>query len=176
MDIPGLGHVTFDADYDGYLSAPLPVPALGGAACSVAVMGYDDDEAPEDFHAAIDAFLTLDASVLESAALPIFQYYQDVKDLVGDDQGLVPISGPDEIWQHIRPGTEVTVERNDRAGDRQVYVSIECECAWEPEHGLQIVLRGGRSVTKVGPFDGHLTNADASGRDVLADVVYLAAG
>jgi hypothetical protein len=40
--------------------------------------------------------------------------------------------------------------------DQRVYVSVECECDWEPEHGLQIVFRDGATVTKVGPYDGHV--------------------
>lgn len=41
------------------------------------------------------------------------------------------------------------------------------------EHGLQIVFRGRHTVSKVGPFDGHLTNADAFGREGLDSVVYV---
>ena len=44
--------------------------------------------------------------------------------------------------------------------------------AWEPEHGLNIVFRDGRTVTRVGPYEGHLTNSSAYGRDDLDDVVY----
>ena len=56
------------------------------------------------------------------------------------------------------------------------YVSVECECDWEPEHGLQIVFRDGRTVTKVGPYNGHLTNNSAYGRQDLDDVVYQRPG
>jgi hypothetical protein len=160
MEIPGLGPMTVDADLGNYVSALLPVPALGGALCRFVVVGYDDDDAKGDFQEAIGAFLGLDESALKFASVPIFEYYLDVKTELGDDD-LVSIAGADDVWHHVWPGGEVTVEREDVHGDRQVYVSVECECAWEPEHGLQIVLRGGRSVTKVGPFDGQLTNASA---------------
>ncbi|WP_420847686.1 DUF6985 domain-containing protein [Natronosporangium hydrolyticum] len=60
----------------------------------------------------------------------------------------------------------------DPGRDQRVYVSIECECAWEPEHGLQIVFRDGAAVTKVGPYDGHLTNSAAYADDTLDGVVY----
>jgi hypothetical protein len=60
----------------------------------------------------------------------------------------------------------------DRRRGRQAHVSVECECDWEPEHGLQIVVRDGAAVTKVGPFDGHLTNAAAYANDALHDVIY----
>jgi hypothetical protein len=49
---------------------------------------------------------------------------------------------------------------------------LECECDWEPEHGLQIVFRDGREVTKVGPYDGHLTNSAAYANDDLDGIVY----
>jgi hypothetical protein len=68
-------------------------------------------------------------------------------------------------------GGEFHVDRS--ADDGQVYVSIECACTWEPEHGLQLVFRGGRTVSKVGPFDGHLTNASAFGRHDLGGAVYV---
>lgn len=54
-----------------------------------------------------------------------------------------------------------------------VTASAECECSWEPEHGLQLVFRGGRTISKVGPFDGHLTNTSAFGREDLAGIVYV---
>jgi hypothetical protein len=66
--------------------------------------------------------------------------------------------------------------QRDRSGGGRMYVSIECECDWEPEHGLQIVLRDGRTVSKVGPYDGHLTNQSAYGRDDLAELVYCRIG
>ncbi|MFE3328712.1 DUF6985 domain-containing protein [Streptomyces sp. NPDC059176] len=162
--------MTADADYGGYRSMPLPVPVLGDILCQVVVVAYDDDQAKNDFHSAISAFLALDEFVLKSASLPIFQYYQDVQITLGDED-LVSITDPEDVWRHIKLGDEVTVER-DAHGDRLVYVSVECECAWEPEHGLQLVLCAGRSVTKVGPFDGHLTNASAYDNEALAGVVY----
>ncbi|MFA1544590.1 DUF6985 domain-containing protein, partial [Actinomadura monticuli] len=50
--------------------------------------------------------------------------------------------------------------------------SLECECDWEQEHGLQMVFRDVRTVTKIGPCDGHLTNSAAWGDDSLDGIVY----
>ena len=168
VEIPGLGQVTPDSD-GWYRSEAVTIPALGDATCHVLVNGYDDDPAAEDFHDAIAGFLALDESVVRAAAPSIFEYYQDIAAELPDD---VPaISSPNEVWRHVRPGSDVVVER-DRLHDRHVYVSVECECSWEPEHGLQIVLRDGRTVTKVSPYDGQLTNAAAYGCDDLEGVVY----
>nr|WP_240742158.1 hypothetical protein [Micromonospora zingiberis] len=73
-------------------------------------------------------------------------------------------------WAYIHP-VEIALDR-DGFHDQHVYVTAECNCDWEPEHGLQIILRDGRAVTKVGPYDGHLTNAAAFNRDDLEGVVY----
>ncbi|MFB7919427.1 DUF6985 domain-containing protein [Streptomyces sp. NPDC056061] len=175
MEIPGLG--TVEDDGDSYTSDPITVRVLDDAECQFLVVGYDEDDAQEDFHTAIDAFLALGASALRAAAPFVFAYYQDVRSRLvelGIDP-VVTIDGPDDVWDHVEFGWEVTVER-DWSGDRQVCLSSESSCAWEREHGLQIVFRGGRTVTKVGPFDGHLSNASAYGRDDLADVVYHRAG
>jgi len=172
MEIPGLGLMTVAADVGDYVSSPLAIPVFGGAPCRFVVAGYDVDDAKVDFETAINAFLGLDESALKSASVPVFQYYLDVKAEVGDDEDFVSVADPDDVWSHVRPGGEVSVQREDTHGDRQVYVSVECDCAWEPEHGLQIVFRRGCSVSKVGPFDSHLTNVSAFDRADLVDVVY----
>lgn len=167
VEIPGLGPVTVDGEW--YRSEAVTIPALGNATCHLILDGYDDDPARQDFHDVIAAFLALDESIVKAAAPSIFQYYQDV---ASECPGDVPvISHPDEVWQHIHPGNEIFVQR-DSFVDHHVYVSVECECSWEPEHGLQIVLRDGRTVTKIGPYDGHLTNAAAYASDDLEGVIY----
>jgi hypothetical protein len=40
------------------------------------------------------------------------------------------------------------------------------------EHGLQIVLRNGLEVNKLGMYDGHLTNSDAFADPALEDTIY----
>lgn len=127
MEIPGLGPVTVDADFGDYVSPSLPVPVFGNALCRFVVAGYDDDDAKVDFETAISAFLGLDESALRSASVPVFQYYLDVKAEVGGEEDFVSIAGPDDVWLHVRPGGEVTVQREDAHGDRQVAVSNRTE-------------------------------------------------
>ena len=159
MEIPGLGAVTED-DYEGLASAPIPVPVLGGAPFVFHVEGYEDDPAPEDFHEAIKAFLALTSSDLDEAAVGVFQYYRHMGEVFGDGLDDFPrIAGPDDVWDHVTfKGHDIAVSR-DGEGE-PVYVSLEAKCAWEVEHGLQVVFRRGARVTKVGPYDGHLTNTD----------------
>jgi hypothetical protein len=82
-----------------------------------------------------------------------------------------------DVWSHVRFGEKFIVRRRTVAdAEHGVYLSLTCKCDWEPEHGLQLVLRDGRAITKIGEYDGHLTNADAYGNSALADVVYTRDG
>ncbi len=170
MTFPRLGTLSHDDSLNCYTSDPVPVPVLGNHPCTFTLDGYADDAAPADFHAAVGHFLDAAPAVLAAAAADVFAYCQDCADWWDDADGPPPRS-PGDVWRHVRLGTEPHVSRR-RGGDRGVYVSVECNCDWEPEHGLQIVFRNGQRVNKVGPFDGHVTNADAYGNGGLADVVY----
>jgi hypothetical protein len=145
----------------------MAIPVLGGEICRIVVDGsYDGDPAPADFHAAIANFRSIGEDVLKQAAPFVFRYYQDCA-----AEGITPvtIASPADVWRHVRFGSEVHVGR----GERAIYVSLECECDWEEEHGLNIVFKNGLVVNKVGSFDGHDTNSHAFGEAALEDVVYV---
>lgn len=172
MNIPGLGIVTMDSELGWYYSEPIAVPVLNGKVCRIAVEGYDEDPKQEDFHAAIASFLSIAPTVLQNSEPHIYRYYEDAKkdaDFYGDD--FVKIESPQDVWKHIDLGDEPTVSRRGY-GDKGIYISLECNCDWEDEHGLQIVFKNGLIVNKIGQYDGHLTNADAFGDESLEDVVY----
>lgn len=165
LDIPGFGRVWSDGS-GLYVSAPISVKVLSGERCEISVEGYDGDEDQEAFHGAIANFLSIEPPVLDEAESSIFQYYQDCSSYVPE----LTIRSPDEVWRYIEFG-DVMVSR-DLSGDRGIYVSIACRCDWEEEHGLQIVFRNGAEVNKVGPYDGHLTNAAPYADPALQEVVY----
>ena len=109
---------------------------------------------------------------MKSAEPHIFRYYKDmIRYWEPDDDGYVVIDSPGDVWKHVQLGDEPRFSRNlfDNKG---VYVSLECNCDWEPEQGLQIVFRNGDTVCKVGQYDGHLTNASAYGDPSLGNVIY----
>jgi hypothetical protein len=172
MKIPGLGAVT--NSHGSYHSEPIPVPVLGGKLCTVIVYGYDGDLNMSEFHTAISNFLSIGPEVLRNAEKEIYRYYKDMFDILSSelDEEFVIIETQSEVWKHICIGNSPVVSRRPY-GDKSVYVSLECECAWEEEHGLQIVFKNGLKVNKVGPFDGHLTNSDAYADDSLEEVLYV---
>lgn len=170
MDFPGIGKLT-GKDSSWLESDPVPVRMLAGQLCRFLMVDYADDDAKGDFHAAVSQFLALGPEVLVEASETVFRYYKDYEEqwLKG---GHEPVRTPADIWKHVKLGSCSTVGRRP-AGEKGVYISIECECDWEPEHGLEVVLKGGQRVTKVGPFDGHSSNADAFGNPAFEDTVYV---
>jgi hypothetical protein len=170
MEIPGLGEVTKDEQFGWYYSKPMPVPMFSGKHCRIVLEGYDEDERKGDFHVAISNFLSGSPAVLREADNPLFCYYRDFEELWLED-GNRPIKSANELWQHVRLGGEPMVSRRSH-GDEGIYISIECGCDWEREHGLQIVLRNGLGVNKLGGFDGHLTNSDAYDDESLENAIY----
>ncbi|KRC21707.1 hypothetical protein [Acidovorax sp. Root219] len=172
MNIPGIGEFTPDEDVGGYASEPIEVPMLGNQECTIFLEGYDDDDKPEEFLAAVRKLLAADVSVLEAVQQELFRYCEDVNSQRDpSDEDYLAIDSPEAVWDCIEFGDELYVTRRPH-GDQGIYVSIECSCDWEPEHGLQIVLKNGERVTKVGMFDGHLSNADSYADAALENVVY----
>jgi len=162
IEIPGLGKVTKDEQFGWYVSEPRPIAALNGQVCRVILDDYDSDPNKEDFHVAIANFLSIDASVLKAAETDMVSYH---------DAHAADLKTPSEVWNRLRLGTEPTVKRRPY-GDKGIYISVECGCDWEDEHGLEIVFKNGLKVNKLGPYDGHCTNSDAWDKDSLEDVVY----
>ena len=171
MEIPGLGKCEFDEQYECYRSEPISLPVLNGAKCSILLEGYEGDPIVEEFHEAITNFLTAGREVLTASEPHIFKYYLDIKENIELEDDFPSISQPSEIWNFIHLGKEAIVGRRPY-GDKSIYISFECNCDWEPEHGLQIVFKNGAFVNKVGPYDGHLTNSDAYADNTLENVVY----
>jgi hypothetical protein len=159
-------------DADPPTTHRVPIAALGGQVVDIL---RDADcargEHAESIDQAIKNFIALEPSALSEAEEHIFRYYLDCKsDSDPGEPGHVEIASAQDVWKHIQFGFEATVGR--RTKDSAVYVSLECNCDWEPEHGLQLVFRDGRRVNKVGPFDGHVTNSDAYADPRLENVIY----
>ena len=172
IEVPFLGGLEKD-QFDNWLrSKPIPVKVLGGGQFEFILEGYEKDEIKEDFHQAIENFLSIDEKVLKESENYIYQYYKDIfVQLVPGDDWYIEIERPEKVWKHIQFGNTPIVTRRPY-GDKDIYISLECSCDWEQEHGLQIVFKQGLRVNKVGPYDGHLTNSDAYANEKLENVIY----
>ncbi|HEY1816608.1 MAG TPA: hypothetical protein VGG74_29880 [Kofleriaceae bacterium] len=138
-------------------------------------LNYEVEADAPDVRAALGRLRKADRALLRAAERHIARYCKDVlTHLDAGDRPAIELRRVGDVWKHVQLGFELGVSRRSR-GDAEdgVYFSLECNCDWDVEHGLQLVIRDGRAVTKVGAFDGHVTNSDAYADRSLAGVVYV---
>lgn len=172
ISITGLGEFSQN---DGTLESnkTFEVPVFQNHSCSIVLKDYmqeNETGKQEMINCALN-LLGCNESVLRDAATHVFKYYKYFCE-IADDSSLPKIRNAAAVWKHVEFGSSIIIQRRS-FGDKGLYASLECECDWEPEHGLQIVLKEGKRITKVGPYDGHLTNSDAYDDPKFEDVVYV---
>lgn len=170
MQIPLIGRVTKHPELSGILvSQSVAVPIFGGQPCVFGLMGYERDPQQHEYHAAIANFLAASPDVLRTADLELKYYYQDIPQPFWRWFRFSPAAK--KLWQSVQFGKTVYVQRRP-AGDRGIYITVDCEFGAAVEDGLYLVFKNGSSLTKLGPFDGHLTNAEAFADSAFENVVY----
>lgn len=174
IEDPLLGTLKLDEKFNWHVSNKVKVPFLGNQACTFTFERFADDPNPEDFHAAVKATLEATPEVLTAVEKYVIKYCDSMLEYLEDDeQESLKRKKPSDVWKHVKFGSALFVRRRAK-NDKEdgVYVTLECNCDWEQEHGLQLVLRDGKRITKLGPYNGHLTNSDAYADKKLAGVVY----
>ncbi|MES2103027.1 MAG: hypothetical protein V4634_03350 [Pseudomonadota bacterium] len=162
MQIAQLGKLSKDEELDDWLvSAPVAVPYLGGMELEFVLEGMDGDAQPQEFAAAVASFLAKDKAEQALAAPHILETYHSAVAEMAPEKPACVINSASEAWQHVQP-EEVRVCRRQQ-GDRKVYVQLVADCDWDHEHGLQLVFRDGRDLSRVSLFDDYLTYSDAFG-------------
>ncbi|MEL7061196.1 MAG: hypothetical protein AAGN46_14335 [Acidobacteriota bacterium] len=166
-----LGDITLDPEEECFVSAPRPIASLGDSMIRFIFEEIDseDDGLPPEYDTAIGNFLVLPSDCTDGLRPHLWAYYREVA-----AQGLDDIEAiePDaDILDSIEFGTDAALVPD--SDETEIYLSFECDCDWEEEHSLQITLRNGEQIAKVGPYDGHVNNADAYDRPELKDVVYV---
>lgn len=161
MEIPLLGQLSPHPDIPEWLvSQPVAIRYFDGLQLAFTLDGLEASD-ESDTREAIESFLKLD-SVDRIAASPyVFKNYQQIASVLRKEDIGCEIAAEIDVWKHVRP-TEIFVSRRNR-GSRAICIQILAECDWEPEHGLQIIFRDGRVLSRVSAQDGHLTHADAHG-------------
>ena len=92
----------------------------------------------------------------------VYQNFEKIRNEVDYpywSDSLRQINSSEEIWSFINPlGISITRRPYET---KDIFIDISCNCEWEQEHGLQLVFRQGKKLTRVSQIDGHLTDADA---------------
>lgn len=172
MESQTLGTLLFDTERECRKSTTVKVAALGNIECTFIFpeLDQDADVFPKEFETAVRNFLRLPDGWLENCSQYLWEYYRDMIELIGEED-IEPIEDDDDILTKIELESEFEVRWD--CDENDVYVSLGGGCDWEIEHGLQITLRTGSVLAKVGDYDGHVSNADAYDREDFNNVVYV---
>lgn len=162
VNIELLGDLSPDERFPDWLvSEPVQVSLFGGVTLKFTLEGVAEDPKPHEFAVAVRNFLALGPQDRRAATLYVFENYQRNAADWGLESDVPRLRTPDDVWPCVHPA-EIRVSRRHRR-DQGIYVQANAECAWEPEHGLQLVYRHGNVFCRVSEQDGHLTHTDALG-------------
>jgi hypothetical protein len=160
---PLLGELAWNDRLGWWECDSLAIPMFGGVSVQVTLTPDAADRAiSPDMDEAAAAMLALDPEALQFIVPHLWQNYRDCTEMLSEED-FPQIADNEDILGYVRP-SNVAFERND---DGRVYLSLECNCDWEIEHGLQLVLQDGRRWVKVSNYDGHLTDGHAYAKELL---------
>ena len=164
-----LGQLTQNETFsDWWKSKAFKIPFFDDNELSIIFMDFEPDHDTtflQEADQALTNFFVLNSADRNSISDLAYKNCMDFLDAVGFDEADKPlrkIKDKNEIWKFIHP-SEIYVTRRPYK-EQDMYVTVACECDWEQEHGLQLVFRQGRKLTRISDQDGHLTEADAYGK------------
>jgi hypothetical protein len=164
-----LGQLTQDNNFeDWWKSEALEIPFFDNKRLPIIFMDFEPDHDTtflQEADQALTNFFKLnlaDRNSISELAYKNCTDFLDAVDFDDVDQSLREIKDKNEIWKFIHPSEIYVTRRHYKEQD--MYVQIACGCDWEQEHGLQLVFRQGKKLTRISDQDGHLTEADAYGK------------
>jgi hypothetical protein len=164
-----IAQLTQDNDLsDWWKSEPFKIPFFDNQKLPIIFTGFEPENDRTfivEADKALTHFLKLtsdDRKTISELAYKNCMDFLDAVDFDEADEPLRQIKDKNQIWNFIHP-TEIYVTRRPYQ-EPNMYVQVACECDWEQEHGLQLVFRQGKKLTRISDQDGHLTEADAYGK------------
>ncbi|MBU2901670.1 DUF6985 domain-containing protein [Maribacter dokdonensis] len=150
---------------DWWESSQMEIPFFDNQKMKITFMDFLPEDNKEFIKEADDALkLFLEKSKSDRLLISnlVHKNCMDFLNTIGYDEAdkkLWEIKDEKEIWKFVQPN-EIFITRRPYE-DEDIYININCECDWEQEHGLQLVFRKGKQITRVSQIDGHITDADA---------------
>ena len=97
-------------------------------------------------------FLILDNQDKIKDSKLVFDYYSEtLKYGYTSPLNIIDVA---DVWNFVYP-SEVIVHWDENA---DFYLCVSCGCEWEEEHGLQLVFKDGKKLTRASGHDGSFTD------------------
>lgn len=151
-----LGKLKPDEFGDIWEAKPVAVPYFDGKPVETQLFNVSARDVA-DIDAAMKNFLALGKGDRAAAAPLVLANCHDFLEAVGaetdEDQQMEAITDASGIWRFV-DCKMLQITRDETEGKPSIYVALICDCAWEQEHGLQIVYRNGDELGRVSAQDG----------------------
>jgi hypothetical protein len=160
-----IGQLTQDEDFqDWWKSNETEIPFFDRKKMTITFMNFEPDNDLKFIEEADNALLNFQRLTFADRVKlseVVYKNYLNFLAAIGQEEShhQIEIKSATDIWKFVHP-KEIYVSRRPYK-EMDMYVQISCECDWEEEHGLQLVFRQGKQLTRVSDIDGHLTEADA---------------
>lgn len=146
-------------------STKIELPLLQRKKLSVTLEGFNINEKKfiNEIDYSIANLRQKDEKEFNSLSTLLYKHYQDFI----QQHGITPNDNinnrniKSKIWEQISLN-HIYITRRPKK-DKDIYVRLVGGCSWDKEHGIQIVYRQGKRVTRISGQDGHATKADAFG-------------
>jgi len=143
-----VGPLKRNPDYKGwYESAPVNIPYLDQKVKITFTQG-DDSSYMAGAEVVLKRFLQLKNNDRLNDSKLVERNYQDGVSTSGAQP--LTIKTSQDVWNFVTP-THIFIERNING---KYYLTISCTCEWEKTHGLQLVFREGKKLTRASGHDG----------------------
>ena len=148
-----VGQITsVDYDPDFFESNPYPIPYFDNKELKVVFIDAKHEPYLLEADNILQNFLSLDIQDRIDDSHLVFHYYSET--LKYGYTKHLQVNDIADIWNFVYP-TEIIVHWNENA---DFYLCVSCGCEWEEEHGLQLVFKDGKQLTRASGHDGGFTD------------------
>lgn len=141
-----------DDDPDLFESEPFPIPYFDNKKVKVGFVEAKHQPYLESADKVLENFIGLSSiDRIENSGM-VHDYYSET--LKHGYTTPLDIKTAKDIWNFVTP-TEIIIHWDE---DVDFYLCVSCDCEWEEEHGLQLVFKDGRTLTRASGHDGHFTD------------------
>lgn len=151
MESKIVGHLKVnEQDQDFFESAPFEIPYFGNKKLKIGFVDAKHHPYLDGADKALQNSLKLNLTDKIKNSEIVYHYYTET--LKYGFTKPLNVSTSQDIWNFVTP-TEIIIQWGEN-GD--FYLCVSCE--WEEEHGLQLVFKDGKTLTRASGHDGHFTD------------------
>lgn len=98
---------------------------------------------------AVANFLALDANHRQEMTKLVYKNYTKMIKISNVEP--LPVKEKSDVWRYVYPNAVYVNVRVQQGSynDPEIHIVVAGDCEWEPEHGLQVVLKNGNEIVGV---------------------------